>query len=114
MLLRGGSLMFPPSHKSHAEELLAALNRIHELEQILRERCYLHPMNLQTNVQNIQTMLVPDVVIVIGKDVVFYADTKLEYAIRCQPEDIPAAQDIKQDLESQRQKESLFVCKEHF
>jgi hypothetical protein len=98
--------MNKPCHKTHAEELLAALNRIQELQETLHDRCYLHPMNLQTNVQNIQHMLVPDVVIVIGKDAVYYADTKLEFAIRCQPEDMPAAQDIKQHLEAQQQKEA--------
>jgi len=101
--------MNKPCHKTHAEELLGALNRIHELEETLRERSYLHPMNLQTNVQNIQTMLVPDVVILIGKDAVYYADTKLEYAIRCQPEDMLAAQDIKHELEQQKEASHVAV-----
>lgn len=97
--------MNKPSHKTHAEELLDALNRINELQGILRERSYLHPMNLQTNVQNIQLMLVPDVAILICKDAVYYVDTTLEYAIRCQPEDLPAAQDIKHDLEALQRKD---------
>ena len=99
--------MNTPSHKTHAAELLEALNRIHELERILRERSYLHPMNLQTNVENIQIMLPADVHIVIGKEGIYLLDLGLEFAMSCQPSDLPDAIDIKRYLDSYKPEGSI-------
>jgi hypothetical protein len=92
--------MNKPSHKTHAEELQEALDRIHELQEVLRERCYLHPMNLQSNVENIQIMLPVGVHIAIGKEGIYLLDLDLEFAISCQPTDLPDAIDIKRYLDS--------------
>jgi hypothetical protein len=93
--------MNAPHHRTHAQELRKLLDRIHELEHQLRHRSYLHPMNLQANVENIQILLPADVHIVIGKQGVYLADHTLDFAISCQPHDMPAAIEIKRFLDTQ-------------
>lgn len=87
-----------PSNQTHAEELLGALNRIDELQIILRERAYLHPMDMVSNITNIQALLLPDISIEISKAGICIIDKTLHIGTTCQPEDVPAALEMKQFL----------------
>jgi hypothetical protein len=83
--------MHKPTNRTHGEELKAALDEICRLKGMLAERCYLHPMNLTSNVQNIQALIPPHCSITIGTDAITFRHAKLDLALTCHPSEVPDA-----------------------
>jgi hypothetical protein len=83
--------MNKPCHATHAEELLSALNEIDRLKGILNERAYLHPMNMGSNIQNLQALIPAHCSITIGKEAITFRHLKLDVVISCHPDEVSEA-----------------------
>lgn len=78
----------PQIKRTHAEELRTALDENAQLKKTLQERSYLHPLNMASNLQNIQALLPADVALLIGKDSVVVQHPPLGFNSPCTVEEV--------------------------
>lgn len=66
-----------------------ALAHIDALNKTMAERAYLHPLDLATNIQNIQHAIPNAVSITIGKEAITFFHAHLDATFSCIPAELP-------------------------
>lgn len=78
----------PIIRRTHAEELRTALDENAQLKKIIQERSYLHPMNMASNIRNIQALLPKHVTLLIGQETLDVQHSSLGMNTTCAVDEI--------------------------